>query len=159
MTILDRLLSGTVAVMVGLAFSFVPQMAAASPQQSLQNQVPAESASSSSSQTSASTPVSGHTETLPNSPGADRATSQLGAVADQNQPPVQPQPAGTAAARTVPTNGVAASRPAGAAIAPAKQRQRRSLLIKMGAVVGAGVALGTVMALSSGSPSRPPGAH
>jgi hypothetical protein len=30
------------------------------------------------------------------------------------------------------------------------------LLIKLGAVIGAGVAIGTVMALSNASPSRPP---
>jgi len=64
-------------------------------------------------------------------------------------------PVGTAAAPYEKPSGVAASRPAGAAIAPAKQRRVRSFLIKMGVVVGAGVAVGTVLALSHGSPSRP----
>ena len=95
-------------------------------------------------------------------------TSQVSTPATQSQPQ-QPQsqsqeqnphePLGTAAAESVPTSGVAASRPAGAAVAPAKQRRVRSILIKVGALVGAGVAIGTTMALSQGSPSRPPGAH
>lgn len=108
----------------------------------------------------ASQPDSLSPGTLPNSPGAVR--SQV--VAD-NQPVTLAQqddaqePVGTAAAPAVKTTGVAASRPAGAAIAPGKQRRARSLLIKVGALVGAGVAIGTVVALSSASPSRPPGSH
>ncbi len=81
----------------------------------------------------------------------------------QSQPTQQQQtprePVGTAAAETIQTTGVAASRPAGAALAPAKQRRVRSILIKVGALVGVGVAVGTTMALSQGSPSKPPGAH
>ncbi len=42
------------------------------------------------------------------------------------------QPLGAATAEGVPVVGGAASRPAGEAIAPAKQKQRRSLLIKIG---------------------------
>ena len=86
------------------------------------------------------------------------------------QPPDQPatqtqesaaphQPVGTAAARSANPAGVAASEPAGYAIAPAKQKRVRTILISMGAVLGAGAALGAVAALSSGSPSRPPGAR
>jgi cell division protein FtsN len=79
------------------------------------------------------------------------------------QSPPQPQPphepVGTAAAESVQTTGVAAFRPAGAAAAPAKQRRARSILIKVGALVGVGVAVGTTMALSQGSPSKPPGSH
>jgi hypothetical protein len=44
------------------------------------------------------------------------------------------------------------------AIAPAKQHQVRSFLIKLGAIAGGAVAIGTVYALSRSSPSRPPGA-
>jgi len=90
-------------------------------------------------------------------------TSQTSTPATQSQSPAQEQtprePLGTAAAESVQTTGVAASRPAGAAVAPAKQRRVRSILIKVGALVGAGVAIGTTMALSQGSPSKPPGAH
>jgi hypothetical protein len=64
-------------------------------------------------------------------------------------------PVGTAAAPYEKTTGVAASRPAGAVIAPAKQRRVRSFLIKFGVIVGAGVAIGTVAALSHSSPSQP----
>lgn len=65
------------------------------------------------------------------------------------------QPLGTAAAPAEPASGVAASRPAGAAIAPAKQKRSRTLAIRVGLLVGAAVAIGTVVALSSASPSRP----
>jgi hypothetical protein len=85
---------------------------------------------------------------LPNSPGTTRSTQTRSTE----------KPLGTAAAEIGIASGTTASKPAGVAIAPAKQHQSRSLLIKLGAVIGAGVALGTVMALSSGSPSRPPGA-
>jgi hypothetical protein len=73
--------------------------------------------------------------------------------------PKQPQePVGAAAAQKVPTAGGAASKPAGAAIAPAKQHQTRSLLIKIGAIAAGGIAAGSVYALSRGTSSKPPGA-
>ncbi len=65
------------------------------------------------------------------------------------------QPLGTATAEGVPTVGGAASRPAGEAIAPAKQNQRRSLLIKIGLIAAAGAAAGIVYGLSKSSPSKP----
>lgn len=77
----------------------------------------------------------------------------------QQQQTLPREPLGTAAAEHLPTTGIAASRPAGVAVAPAKQRRVRSILIRVGALVGAGVAIGTTMALSQGSPSRPPGSH
>jgi hypothetical protein len=64
-------------------------------------------------------------------------------------------PVGTAAAPYEKGIGVAASRPAGAVIAPAKQRRTRSFWIKTGVLLGAAVAVGTVVGLSSASPSRP----
>jgi hypothetical protein len=116
---------------------------------------------------------------LPDSPGAVESAQletqqapveQHSAQAQNSQPPDQqplpPMPAatpkeplGTAAAETVAPVGVAASRPAGAALAPAKQRRVRTILIRMGAIVGAAAALGVTMALTEGSPSKPPGAH
>jgi hypothetical protein len=66
------------------------------------------------------------------------------------------EPSGTAAAEAEKPSGNAASRPAGAAIAPAKQHQVRSLLIKVGFIAGAGIAAGTVYALSNASPGRVP---
>ena len=77
----------------------------------------------------------------------------------QSSQPGDQNPAGAATAQRGKTAGGAASRPAGAALAPAKQRNPRSLLIKLGLLAGAGVALGTAFALSQASPSRPPGAH
>jgi hypothetical protein len=65
------------------------------------------------------------------------------------------KPVGTAAAPLEKATGVTASRPAGAVIAPAKQRRARSILIRVGVVVGAAVAVGTVVGLSRGSSSRP----
>ena len=107
------------------------------------------------------------TEKLPNSPGSvrfqsvddDRTVTRLEPSPKPQSDDDPPRPVGTAAAPTLITTGVAASRPSGAAIAPRRQRRARSFLIKVGAIVGAGVAVGTVVALSSGSPSRPPGSH
>jgi cytoskeletal protein RodZ len=79
------------------------------------------------------------------------------ATAAQNAPQQNPpaQPLGTAAAPSQPDTGVAASRPSGAAIAPGRQKRARSLVIKVGLLIGAAVAVGTVVALSSASSSRP----
>lgn len=80
-------------------------------------------------------------------------------IPENPQPKKQPSaPVGAAAAESVPTAGGAAAKPAGVAIAPAKQHQTRSLLIKVGAALAAGAAIGTVFALSHSSPSTPPGA-
>jgi cytoskeletal protein RodZ len=98
--------------------------------------------------------------------GAQQSTESQPAAAPSAQPAVPPLPAplpkeplGTAAAETVPTMGIAASRPAGAALAPGKQRRIRSFLIRTGVIVGAAAALGVTMALTEASPSKPPGAH
>jgi cytoskeletal protein RodZ len=99
---------------------------------------------------------------LPDSPGATKPQpEQPKAAPAVAQQPVRstPQPTGTAAAQAGKLSGNAASRPAGAAIAPAKQRQVRSFLIKMGVIAGAGVAIGTVALLSKGTSPKPPGAR
>ena len=92
---------------------------------------------------------------LPENPGAKSAAppSQSG----NEQAPQQPS--GTAAAPAVQVSGGAASKPAGAAIAPPKQRQLRTWLIRFGFIAGAGVALGTVAALSAASPGHVPISH
>lgn len=82
------------------------------------------------------------------------ATQMMQAPAAPNVPP-----SGTAAAEAGRISGNVASRPAGAAIAPAKQRQVRAVLIKMGVIAGAGVALGSVTALTKASGPKPPGAR
>ena len=103
---------------------------------------------------------------LPDSPGTtakeqkneQKTTEPAQTPAPSNTRAVQ-KPVGTAAAEKPETVGVAGSNASGAAVAPAKPKRTRALLIKIGAIVGAGVAVGTVAALSSGSPSRPPGSH
>jgi hypothetical protein len=78
----------------------------------------------------------------------------------QAQAPATPQnPVGTAAAEAPEASGIAASQPAGVAIAPAKQRRVRTIILRTGAIIGAGVAVGAVVALSEGTSSKPPGAH
>lgn len=75
----------------------------------------------------------------------------------QNSKPQRP--VGTAAAEAPNVSGITAAQPAGVAIAPAKQRRVRTLVLKVGAIVGAGVAVGTTLALTMGTSSKPPGAH
>jgi hypothetical protein len=77
-------------------------------------------------------------------------SSSLQSAQEQNNNPV-----GAAAAPVAKPTGVAASRPAGAVIAPAKQRRAHAILIRVGIIVGAGVAIGTVAGLSRSSSSRP----
>jgi hypothetical protein len=91
-------------------------------------------------------------ESTPQSP--TRSLPSAPSVQYQSEQPMQ-QPVGTATAEGVPTVGGAASRPAGEAIAPAKQNQRHSLLIKVGLIAAVGVAGGVVYALSKSSPSKP----
>ena len=112
----------------------------------------------------AAIPIQPASDQLPDSPGALQAQVNEGlqqqvAPQPQQQQSRSHEPLGTAAAEWQPVTGVAASRPAGAALAPAKQRRVRSIVIKVGALLGASAALGTVVALSEASPSKPPGAH
>ena len=73
----------------------------------------------------------------------------------QTAPQSAPAPVGTAVAPYEKPVGTAASRPAGAVIAPAKQRRAHSLLIKVGLIAAGAAAIGTVIALSKASSSRP----
>src|SRR5579862_1370659 len=95
---------------------------------------------SSSSQTTPATgqpqPAAGTTATAP----------QNTASQDQEQKPQRP--VGTAAAEAPRTKGVTAAQPSGVAIAPAKQHRVRTIVIKVGAIVAAGAAVGTVIALT-----------
>jgi hypothetical protein len=68
-----------------------------------------------------------------------------------------PAPSGAAGAKAPKVKGSPVAQPAGAAVAPARQRGHRSFLIKLGLLAGAGIAVGSAVALSKGSPSRPPG--
>jgi hypothetical protein len=107
---------------------------------------------------------------LPDSPGATLAQAQAPALpegsqaqsaptqGEQNQATPQ-KPVGTAAAEAPNTSGIAASEPAGVAIAPAKQRRARTIIIRTGAIIGAAVAIGVVVGLTEVTSSKPPGAH
>lgn len=103
---------------------------------------------SSSSATTAQ--ASEQTETTQSSPAQNQ---------DQNQEQKPQRPVGTAAAEAPKTKGVTAAQPSGIAIAPAKQRRVRTIVLKVGAIIAAGAAVGTVIALTEATPSRPPGAH
>lgn len=144
-----------------------PQFAAAqqaAPQQNEQ-QPPADQTSNSqqnvgTSQESATPdpskgPLTPNDQTLPNAPSATQQEQQT--TQDQQQP--AEAPLGAAAAQAAKTSGGAASKPAGTAIAPAKQHQTRSLLIKVGAIAAGAAAVGIVYALSRGTSSVPPGAN
>jgi len=89
-----------------------------------------------------------------NGANQEQSSTVLPAAPEQQQNGTS-NPVGTAAAPYQKATGVAASRPAGAVVAPAKQKRSRSFLIRVGLIVGACVAVGTVVALSAGSPSRP----
>src|SRR4029077_18096986 len=93
----------------------------------------------------------------PSSPQAQDPQTQSSQDQDQTQKPQRP--VGTAAAEAPKVSGVTAAQPAGVAIAPAKQRRVRTIVLKVGALVGAGVAVGTVIALTAGTSSKPPGAR
>jgi hypothetical protein len=77
--------------------------------------------------------------------------------ADQNtkQPESPNKPVGTATAPYEKPSGVAASRPAGAVIAPAKQRHIHTIFIRVAIVAAAAAAVGAVAALSQASPGQP----
>jgi len=116
-------------------------------------------------QTSAEQPAQNSTQPpieLPENPGrstpapATSTPTPQSTLPQNNVPPAPQQPSGTAVAPAVQVSGSAASKPAGVAIAPPKQRQIRSWLIRFGFIAGAGAALGTVAALSAGSPGRVP---
>ena len=139
---------------VFLAMPLAEAVAAPSQQSPSEKQAQGEPALQSPSQASDSRAVKANPDTSqPDAiQGGQTATSQPASEQEQNS---AQKPVGSAAAPYEKTTGVAASRPAGAVIAPAKQRRARSFLIRVSIVVGAAVAIGTVVALSHGSPSRP----
>jgi len=112
-------------------------------------------------------PTDAAPEALPSAESSSGAAAQQQPASDQTvvdrlpdkpAPQKPAEPLGTATAQQGRTAGGAASKPAGTAIAPAKQRQVRSFLIKLGAIAGAGIAVGTVYMLTRKTPSNPPGA-
>jgi cytoskeletal protein RodZ len=129
-----------------------------------QSQTPAQTPDNSATPTkenNASDPthVPAPAEVLPNAPSTEQETQKIPAASATTKPQTKDQqPLGTAAAPSGTTTGGAASKPAGIAVAGKKQNQSRGLLIKVGAALAAGAALGTVYALSRGTSPVPPGA-
>ncbi len=134
-----------------------------------------ESTAATPTQTTPQKPLSGGATVNPSQPPLQPVTTYLDAAGEQQPVPEAPQPKtqqaaqpqaqqpqnepqGAATAEKVPTAGGAAAKPAGVAIAPPRQHQTRSLLIKLGAVAAGAVAAGTIYALSRGTSSTPPGA-
>lgn len=143
-------------------------------------ELPATGRAQEQSQTSSPAPSSGNTSpaskpdsspsagspTLPDTPAAaipSTAGGQQPADMTPGSPVTSPsqagRPVGTAAAEPLATKGVTGSKPAGIALAPRKQPRARSILIKVGVIVAVAAAVGTTVALTSASPSTPPGSH
>jgi len=91
-------------------------------------------------------------------PQSDSSVSNQQPEASKQNDKLQ-RPVGTAAAEAPKVTGVTGAQPAGVAIAPPKQHRVRTIVIKVGAILGAGAAIGTVVALTAATPSKPPGAH
>jgi len=89
--------------------------------------------------------------------GTPQNDAQSTATPDQSQKPQRP--VGTAAAEAPKVSGITAAQPAGVAIAPAKQHRVKTIVLRVGAIIGAGAAVGTVVALTAGTSSKPPGAR
>jgi hypothetical protein len=92
-------------------------------------------------------------DSLPDAPQPQQAQTPQ----QSSQAPATQTPSGAAGAKATNPKGAPVAQPVGAAVAPARQRGHRSLLIKVGLLAGAAVAVGTVVALSERSPTRPPG--
>lgn len=152
-TILARAVASSLVLIV--SFTTAPLVRAQQPQEQ-QQQPPADSSSTQPATPSSQQPASGSQHLppveLPENPG--RTAAQQNPTSGPAQTPAQPN--GVAVAPPIAVSGGAASKPAGVAIAPPKQRQIRSLLIKLGFLAGAGIAVGTVVGLSAASPSHVP---
>jgi len=95
-------------------------------------------------------------DALPSAPVPQSQTPQQQQQSTPSQPPALPQqPVGTAAAPAEKPTGIAGSRPSGVAIAPAKQKRVRAIVISLGIVLAAGAAIGAVAGLSRASHSTP----
>jgi cytoskeletal protein RodZ len=134
------LLAGAFVVSSGM-----PLMA--SPQQSSDSNAAPQQQPAAEQQQTAQPPKD---NSLPDAPQAQTQTP-----AEQQQTPA---PSGSAGAKAATVKGAPVAQPTGAAIAPARQRGHHSLLVKVGLLAGAGIAVGTAVALAERSPSRPPGA-
>lgn len=125
-----------------LAILLAAQVAQAAPQQVVQE--PAQPA-----------PTQQPSVPAPDAPAPQLLDPSARSSATQSEQQGGQNPVGTAAAPVTRPTGVAASRPAGAAIAPAKQHRAKIILISIGVIVAAGAAIGAVAGLSRSSSARP----
>ncbi len=139
-----------------LAMTGIPAMAQAAAGQQPQSTVDPAAGPKTPPAASEETPEAQPEQAQP--PQADSLPQAPSATPQAQQTPAAQQPDGTAAAERGRTVGGPASKPAGMAIAPAKQKSSRGLLIKLGALMAAGAAIGTVYALTRGTPATPPNA-
>jgi len=156
----QKIVARVMVLVVGMVLCGLPEYARALPQNGASPQNSQQSGTTVDPSKGPLQPVPTQNEPATQNSGQsnpESSTESLPATpAPQTKPePQMQQPLGAATAEGVPTVGGAASRPAGEAIAPAKQNQRRSLLLKMGLIAAAGIAGGTVYALSKGTPSKP----
>jgi hypothetical protein len=101
----------------------------------------------------ADTTANADSNSLPSAPTPQPPASEQQAPAQEQATPQQP--VGTAAAPYEKPTGVPGSSPAGAVIAPAKQKRVRAIAIRVGIVLAAGAAVGAVVGLSRASHSAP----
>ena len=129
-----------------------PALAAAQPQEPATPS--AGTNGSAASEISSSQPPSA-TDELPSAPVPQSSPQSQQQAQSSQQPNAPQQPVGTAAAPYEKPTGVPGSRPAGAAIAPAKQRRVRAIVISLGLILAGAGAIGAVAGLSKASHSQP----
>jgi len=164
----SHLTSRLLSAFLGLAVFLSTSIAVAEPQEgNAKPEVPTQPTGPSSESTPRPPePQSNNDQPLPDSPGAGQSqtpnqgdTGRPVEVPPQTTPETKAKPVGTAVAKTSKTSGFAVAKPAGSAMAPAKQRRMRTIVISVAAVAGVALAVGTVAALSSATSSKPPGSH
>jgi hypothetical protein len=159
----QRIITNVMALLVGAVMCGAPEFA-----QGLQQQETTNPQSAQQDQQNGTTidPSKGPLQPVPTenqptqntSPNMPESYSETAPATPAPQPRPQQQmqeTLGAATAEGVPVVGGAASRPAGEAIAPDKQKQRRSLLLKIGLIAAVGVAGGVIYGVSKGTPSKP----
>lgn len=147
----NRMIAGLLALLLAAPLA---QAAPSQQQQDQQQPAPQQPAQQPQQQPVPDQPQPAQNQPAPDQPQLVDRSAQPNAQTDQEKSG-SGKPVGTAAAPVTKPTGVAGSRPAGAVIAPAKQKRVRAIWIRVGVIVGAGIAIGTVAALSRGSSSRP----
>lgn len=132
------------------------QPASANGQQNPQQQQPAQPQTATANESDTpNAPAPSQQQSSPVVPGLETRPTDPAPGQQQFQDNPNARPVGTAAAPLTRPTGIAASRPAGAAIAPGKQKRVRPIVIRVAIIVGAAAAIGAVAGLSKSSPSRP----